>query len=242
MAQKGQKGGPKPVILDPFLTPFGHMAKRAKRGDYRAKYRGYWDTFWPLGPKGPKQPKGPKRGQKGVKMTQKQLFLTMFWDPFLTPFSHMAKRAKRGDYGAISSWYWDTFWPLWPKGPKQPKGPKRGQKPVKMTQKQVFLTMFWDPFLTPFATWAKWAKRGDYGSKYRGYWDTLWPLLAHMAKTAKWPKKGQKGSFWVVSKGLRWQTAKTGQNGHFGQKGPKWPKQPYTPYLTYRSAYNPRPL
>ena len=102
--------------------------------------------------------------------------------------------------------------------------------------------MFWDPFLTPFATWAKWAKRGDYGSKYRGYWDTLWPLLAHMAKTAKWPKKGQKGSFWVVPKGLRWQTAKTGQNGHFGQKGPKWPKQPFTPYLTYRSAYNTRPL
>jgi len=178
MAQKGQKGGPKPVILDPFLTPFSHMAKRAKRGDYGAKYGRYWDTFWPLWPKGPKQPKGPKRGQKGVKMTQKQLFLTMFWDPFLTPFSHMAKRAKRGDYGAKYGRYWDTFWPLWPKGPKQPKGPKRGQK----------------------------------------------------------------GSFWVVSKGLRWQTAKTGQNGHFGQKGPKWPKQPFTPYLTYRSAYNPRPL
>ena len=51
-------------------------------------------------------------------------------------------------------------------------------------------TLF-DPFCH-MGQMAKWAK---YWPKYRGYWDTIWPLLAQMAHLAKWPKKGQKGSF-----------------------------------------------
>ena len=168
----------------------GHMAKRAQKG-----------SFW--------------EGQ--------------FWTPFLTPFGGSEPGWPNGPLSLCSRWGFGPF--IGHMAIMAQKGQKGGPKPVIL-----------DPFLTPFGHMAKRAKRGDYGAKYGRYWDTFWPLGPKGPKQPKGPKRGQKGSFWVVSKGLRWQTAKTGQNGHFGQKGPKWPKQPYTPYLTYRSAYNPRPL
>ena len=65
MAQKGQKGGPKPVILDPFLTPSDRSEPGWPNGHMSLCSR------WGFGPFIGHMARMAQKGQKGVKKWSK---------------------------------------------------------------------------------------------------------------------------------------------------------------------------
>ena len=137
------------------------------------------DPSEPHMPKTPKMTKNPENHRNHPFSAKMTLFdpqnshFGPFWakkGSFWAILGHIGHYGPYWPEGAIyypiTPCIWAMHWPCWPLDPPWTL-PNRGQKGSK---------------------WVILGKRANEWPKYRGYWDTLWPLLAHMAHTAKTPK------------------------------------------------------
>ena len=176
------------------------------------------DPSEPHMPKTPKMTKNPENHRNhpfSAKMTlfdPKNSHFGPFWAKKGSFWAILGQNGHMGPYwpgGAhkypITPWIWPRNHPFWPLDPPWTL-PNRGQKGSK---------------------WVILGKRANEWPKYGRYWDTLWPLLAHMAHTAKTPKKPGFSPFLTLFHPLSTP----------GQAWPKYPPQqgingPLHSYLT----------